>query len=213
MKQEMRKVFVVGGDHSVTTLFTTRGWANVNNVGAADLVCFTGGADVHPSLYDHNKHHSTFTDPVRDAREQAIFEACVGSSTPMVGICRGGQFLNVMNGGKMYQDVTNHTMSHKLKIGSPTMPDEIILVTSTHHQMMMPHKDGRVLATGTASQVIFWSDEEEKWRDKWLEYGIEVVLYDGSLCFQPHPEFAQGREEFEPMRKYFFECINRLMAV
>ena len=213
MSTEMRKVFVVGGDMSTTNLFTTRGWANVSNVSSADLVCFTGGADVSPDLYDHPKHYTTWSDPSRDAREMAIFEAASGKGTPMVGICRGGQFLNVMNGGKMYQDVSGHTMSHKMKIGNPEVPDDIILVTSTHHQMMMPAIGAKLLAVGSPSTVNYWDDEKECWEEKMLSHGIEVLQYGKSLCFQPHPEMRMDSAEFDPMRKYFFACINSLMAV
>ena len=89
MTNSIRKVFVVGGGRSVSELFTNRGWTNVSSVALADLVCFTGGADVSPALYNHPTHPTTYFDQGRDAQEMAIFEAATKKGTPMVGICRG----------------------------------------------------------------------------------------------------------------------------
>ena len=85
----MRKVFVVGGDRAVAELFTNWGWSHVHSVALADLVCFTGGADVSPQLYGHPVHPATYFDQTRDSQEMAIFEAATKKGTPMVGICRG----------------------------------------------------------------------------------------------------------------------------
>ena len=208
-----KKVFVVGNDHSVKELFTVRGWTHVYSVAAADLVCFTGGADVSPELYDHPKHRTSFCDPHRDQVEMGYFEAATKQGTPMVGICRGGQFLNVMNGGKMYQNVTDHTSTHKLRIVGGD-PDKVVYidVTSTHHQMMMPHPSGKVLGYGTPSMVTYFDDQSGAWVTKHVDEGIEIVRYDDALCFQPHPEFNIRSVDFIQMRNLFFKLIEELMA-
>lgn len=214
MQTTQRKVFVVGGDRSTVSLFTSRGYANVSNAGSADLICFTGGADVSPSLYEHPRHQFTYSDWQRDEREMAIFEAAIAKGTPMVGICRGGQFLNVMHGGKMYQDVTGHTMHHDLFVGKDNEHLEAVFkVTSTHHQMMMPHESGEILARGTASDVTYYDDGTECWVTQRLEHGIEVVKYNKCICFQPHPEMRMESPEYEEMRKYFFKLIDQLFTV
>lgn len=204
------KVFVVGGDMSVTNLFHSEGWVCVNNVFDSDLVCFTGGADVGPQLYGHPRHTSTFVHDPHDQTEMAIFAESMERSTPMVGICRGGQFLNVMNGGKMYQDVTGHTQSHFMHIVDKKGLRSI-QVTSTHHQMMMPSREGVVLGTGPASTVTFWNEEKMDWDKKLLPEGVEVVRYKMALCFQPHPEFSIHNLGFRDMREYFFSQIEELM--
>ena len=206
-----RSVYVVGGNTDVKSMFGSRGWDFAYNVGAADLVCFTGGPDVSPTLYDHPCHSTTFCSEERDKQEIAIFEAAMGKDTPMVGICRGGQFLNVMNGGKMYQDVTGHTTSHYMSVGNFESPDENIFVTSTHHQMMMPSAEGLVLATGPGCKASYWNDEAEAWAQKDLERGIEVVMYDRALCFQPHPEMYLITPTYTSMRNYFCKLISELM--
>lgn len=212
MHTGIKKVFVVGGDSQVREMFAVRGWGRADSVGAAHLICFTGGADVGPRLYDHPLHSTTWPDDSRDLKEMAIFEAGKNINVPMVGICRGAQFLNVMNGGKMYQDVSDHTRPHMLKIGAPNDPNAPeIYVTSTHHQMMMPSEEGKVRATGPACDASWWSDKQERWVQTKLEHGIEVVEYENTICFQPHPEMHQNNPSFQPMRQYFFGLIKGLM--
>lgn len=82
----MKKVFVVGGakqyaswikDHELT-----------DNLEEADIVLFTGGEDVDPSLYGCEKHPTTYSNINRDLEEKAIFEK-VKPDQLCLGICRG----------------------------------------------------------------------------------------------------------------------------
>lgn len=206
----MKKVFVVGSDRSTSALFLTWGWDVVHSVDEAQLVCFTGGADVAPDLYDAKQHQYTRTDSNRDAYEIGIFQAAFAKKLPMVGICRGGQFLNVMNGGEMYQEVSGHGMSHAMEIVAGPWMDLNIWATSTHHQMMKPTSEGKILAYGPQSVTIHWDKEEDQWSVNTLSRGIEVVKYGDHLCFQPHPEFMVGDKRFDPLRQYFFILVNSL---
>src|SRR5258708_5997364 len=69
-------------------------------IGKDDLILFAGGTDVNPKLYGEKQ--GTWTgrsDFQRDAFEQTVFE--MYPDNPKLGICRGSQFVNVMNGGKL----------------------------------------------------------------------------------------------------------------
>lgn len=80
------KVYVVGGD----TYYAS--WINnhklVDSVEEADLVLFTGGEDVDPSLYGKKKHPTTFSNLDRDLKEKEIFDSIKPNQLAM-GICRG----------------------------------------------------------------------------------------------------------------------------
>src|SRR5690606_10736450 len=141
----------VNGYGQYYNLFKERGWDVYNSSqemldGNIDLVCFTGGEDVSPRLYMRHPHRLTQFSPNRDLQEIGIYLWAKRNGIPCVGICRGGQFLNVMNGGEMLQHIEegHHTQNHLIVPVSGDAPT--IMATSTHHQMMIPHEDGGVLA-------------------------------------------------------------------
>lgn len=188
-----RKVYVVGGDYLVSKMFSSNSkYKTVPDYKDADLVCFTGGADVSPDLYGEPNVASS-VNRSRDDREAAIFNKTLEQYKPMVGICRGAQFLNVMSGGKMWQDVDRHGIHglHDVVLQPSNM---VISVTSTHHQMMRPSEQGVVL--GYAEEFTRKQDAKgEYFVDKLPDdekKDAEIVWYPHTdfLCFQPHPEYT-----------------------
>jgi GMP synthase-like glutamine amidotransferase len=208
MKFSNKNVFIEHGNHQYTMLFIKLGFTVVNDPDKADLVCFTGGADVSPNMYHDSAHRTTHSDEWRDAKEERLFKACQERGVPMVGICRGGQFLNVMCGGRMYQNVTMHTNSHYL---TDLNTGDVVYVSSTHHQMMMPGNDALLVATAELSSRREWFDGAVERRDVSNE-GIEVLFYLGNkcLCFQPHPEFTD--EGYSGMFDYFSTCLSTYLV-
>lgn len=201
-----RKVFIVNGGAAYRRMFESAGWNVVTDIDQADLIQFTGGEDVSPAIYGDRAHKYTGYNTYRDEAESYIFNAWSGIK-PMAGICRGGQFLNVMNGGRMYQHVTNHTQWHDI---TDLRTGETINVSSTHHQMMMPAEHAKIIAVAHIVSEREWYDNEVFRRDQ-SNTGYEVVFYEGgrSLCFQPHPEF--GDVETENMTRYYFSLIEELL--
>ena len=75
-------------------------------IALCDGFFFTGGVDVDPALYAAEIHpRCGEIHPLRDAMEGAAFRAALASKKPILGICRGAQFINVMLGGTLYQDI------------------------------------------------------------------------------------------------------------
>ena len=208
----MKKCAVINGSQAYRQLFLSLGYDVVSYVideqrNPVDLVVFTGGEDVTPQLYGHETHPTTFNSVYRDQQEATIFEKCVLHNIPMAGICRGAQFLNVMSGGEMYQDVGGHTGPHEI---TDLVTGETVLVSSTHHQMMKPSPEAVLVAYSTLGGDREWWDGQVFAREK-SEQDVEVVFYPGSkcLCFQPHPEFASA--EYEGMRAYFATLLTRYL--
>lgn len=202
-------VFVIDGASSYERLFLSLGYHVVRDIREAQLVCFTGGEDVTPYLYGNATHATTHHNPYRDEKERNIFTECLENKIPMVGICRGAQFLNVMSGGRMYQDVTLHTRSHEI---TDVLTGEVVYVSSTHHQMMMPSDKALLVASSTLGGSREWYDGEVFKRDISKE-DIEVVYYKETncLCFQPHPEFTSA--EYFGMKVYFQALLKRHLSV
>lgn len=200
------KVFIVQSSRPYELMFEEAGWEVVDNIKDSDLVLFTGGYDVNPKLYGHAPHPATMFNTTCDIIDAQHHELATREGKPMVGICRGGQFLNVCNGGTMVQHCLGHATGAKHQ-AYDTTTGATIDVTSTHHQMMIPAKHGVVVATAneaTCKEVM--EDGAVKDINDTMVDDIEVVLYrdSNSLCFQPHPEF-NGAEQ---CREYFFACLS-----
>ncbi len=206
----MKKVYIEYASVSYHRLFAGLGYQNVYSPEAADFICFTGGADVSPGIYGDVAHKTTHNDLFRDDKETRLFNWALEKRIPMVGICRGGQFLNVMSGGRMYQDVSEHGRSHPI-VDKRT--GEIFYVTSTHHQMMLPQGKYQLVASSNLRGYREWYEGEVFKRDIFDE-DIEVVWYESTscLCFQPHPEMYQEEHVFNPMRTYFHSLLKEFFG-
>ena len=74
-----------------------------------DGVVLTGGADVWPERYGAEPgEHAEAAETERDDCELAILAAAEKTRTPVLGICRGLQVMNVAAGGTLHQHVPEH---------------------------------------------------------------------------------------------------------
>lgn len=194
------KVYIAGGDSLIESMFKQRKFSIVDTAEESDIICFTGGEDVDPEYYGERPLPGTYFNTARDEWEESIFDN--NKDKFFVGICRGGQFLNVLSGGKMYQDVDNHLGNHKIYTPEGK---EICEVTSTHHQMMIPHPRARILAIAHESQErarqrgVFVGDHD----DTEIIFYSEIKDSPAALCFQPHPEYKH-----KPTETVFFESLK-----
>lgn len=206
------KFFLPHPDQQVIQMLKRNGFEWCTKQDDADIVVFTGGADVHPALYGERRHATTTTSGVRDNRDIIAWNACRQDQLK-VGICRGAQFLNVMNGGKLYQNVTNHAI-HGMHWMYAVGNQKGILVTSTHHQMMIPSAKASVLFVANIAMKkeeygkvkVYTADERKARFDD-----VEVCVYKDtkSLCYQPHPEYDKGNKDNE---RLFIELVLEMMA-
>lgn len=74
-----------------------------------DGIVIAGGPDVRPDRYGAETDPRTGPPALaRDAWETALIEAALDSATPLLGICRGMQLLNVALGGTLHQHIEGH---------------------------------------------------------------------------------------------------------
>ena len=71
-----------------------------------DGFLFTGGQDVSPSLYGMEDATGTIvSSPERDKEETLLLQKALEADKPILGICRGLQFINAFLGGTLWQDL------------------------------------------------------------------------------------------------------------
>lgn len=215
MRTVKRKVHIVGESFQYKHMFEKFGWKVTDIPMDADLIQFTGGLDVTPSLYNKGKHPETHNDVNRDKRELLIFQLAYSWATPMAGICRGGQFLNVMCGGSMYQHVDNHAIAGRHKAIDVDTKREFD-VTSTHHQMMNPSLDGHIFLysrLSTFKETVINNNVVKNIVARgtpYLKKDVEGVYYEekDALCFQPHPEFNGEDDLAETYMRYIDKYLS-----
>ena len=192
-----RKIYVVG---DATDYANWMDGDLVYKLEDADLVVFTGGADITPAIYNEPKHPKTFFIWERDKREMAAFKRALRLKKHMIGICRGAQFLCVMNGGKLVQHQENWNYFHKIY----THDGQTFRITSEHHQAMYPFN----LPTNEY-KILARSKEQSKFHldgnMKELKFGkeeCEIVYFPRikSLGIQGHPEWI-NRHSFDPIEE------------
>lgn len=162
---------------------------------ACDGFLFTGGQDVGPALYGgENPGRCAEQSPERDAMETKLLALARAQDKPVLGICRGIQFLNAALGGTLWQDLpaqcpsaVNHRQPAPYEApihtvqplpGTPLaalLGDAPLAVNSCHHQGV------RDLAPGLVPMAR-------------APDGLVEALYEPGKRFvwavQWHPEFS-----------------------
>jgi gamma-glutamyl-gamma-aminobutyrate hydrolase PuuD len=212
-------VKVVGDYYQVVSMFNKNKHKGYNVISndihqQPDLLVFCGGSDISTDLYGEKPipGGAMQVDSFRDKREVDIFNRY--RHLPKVGICRGGQLLNVLSGGSLWQDVDEHYGGHDiinvLPMANYDAGDEL-KCTSSHHQMMIPSDKGVVLAIAVNDSYTRGLSNKYRSYHKHPtpEYDTEVVWYEDtkSLCFQGHPEWTR-LDEKSSTERYFFNLLE-----
>jgi putative glutamine amidotransferase len=108
---------------------------------SADGLLFSGGEDIHPSLYGERVLEKCGPiDEQRDRFEMALFRGALERGVPVLGICRGMQLIVVASGGSLYQDLSYCERADAGHAGtwqqSGAMPSVRLLPGTLLHQIM-----------------------------------------------------------------------------
>lgn len=155
-----------------------------------DGFLFTGGHDVSPTLYgEHEKFDNLACCPARDEMESILLRMALEADKPLLGICRGIQFLNAALGGTLYQDIPSewdsllehhqtppyylpiHNVS--LEPDSPLfalLQEKTIPVNSYHHQAikeLAPPLKAMAYAEDGLVEAVYLPDKTFVWAVQW----------------------------------------------
>lgn len=177
----MIKVFITEGDACpYDASFDGDVFEIVDDTEEADIICFSGGSDLHPctvgrTSWDTSEENNT--KPIRDLYEWYLVNKYSGVK-PLIGICRGFQFLSVLDGYTLVSDSPDHAgMSRHLVSAGYNVP-------SCHHQF---------IAKPVPSQHIMEDARSHVTCPSFVEGGIEAVYAPNSGWFgaQWHPYVAK----------------------
>ena len=169
-----------------------------------DGIVLSGGADVDPLRYGGKiAPNMTEIEPERDAFELALVAAALEEGTPILGICRGTQLLNIFRGGTLVADLPEYSgeahpttrwpaelRRHRVTFAPGGVLASLygteVWTNSLHHQA--------VGEPGAGVRVVGWADDGV----------IEAIEYDGHdvIAVQWHPELL---DELEPVFDWIVE--------
>lgn len=203
------KVYVEHEQQCMENIFWPLGWTCVKSPEEANVIQLIGGADIDSSWYNGIPHPQTRGSLHRDDLTARLYQSALERNIPVLGVCRGAQFINAVVGGDMYQHVDGHFDDH-LIIDVTTNKE--YLVNSIHHQMMIPHESAVCVAKAFPQVATFREtvDSEGIVQNPITEAAPEweVLFYPHikALCYQAHPEYASKNED---TRQYYYELLRR----
>ncbi len=180
-------------------------------LGTVSGILLTGGHDVDPAVYGEEPvPECGIWCSARDRMESQLLGQALELDIPVLGICRGIQFLNAFLGGTLYQDLpTQHRSGiehhqkppydvpvHEVSILKDSrlfelLQAETLEVNSYHHQAIK-HKSDKLRTMAVSAdgliEAVDMPDKKFVWALQW------------------HPEFSYLKDESS--RKIFEEFIR-----
>lgn len=183
--------------------------------GLCDGILLTGGHDVSSELY-HEEPLEGLVEycEKRDAMEEIVLAKALKEDVPVLGICRGIQFINAALGGTLYQDIplqhpseVNHHQkapydipAHEVAIvdGSPLydcLSTTQLAVNSCHHQAirdLAPRLEVMASSPDGLVEAVYLPGKRFLWAVQW------------------HPEFSyKSDENSRKILRAFVEAAER----
>ena len=133
-----------------------------------DALILAGGSDIDPASYGARPHPETRgTRPERDRFELALGTRALERDMPVLGICRGMEMLNVIQGGTLNQhlglELHRHTpgvfTDHRVELepgslAARVVGAELTEVKSAHHQGVEELGEGVVISGHADDGVV-----------------------------------------------------------
>jgi putative glutamine amidotransferase len=192
---------------------------NIEDMLQCDGFILTGGVDIHPSFYEGAEQYPNMPNTFqteRDNFESKIYRHAKQLKLPILGICRGQQLVNILEGGRLIQDLGEEKnqvhrkleadKKHSIEIAASSLLHSISgvesgEVNSAHHQCIDP------LHLPASLKAVAFSDD----------HIIEAIEYSDPsdkgfmLCVQWHPE-RMGKKQINPLsiniKKAFLDAVN-----
>ncbi|WP_404473453.1 type 1 glutamine amidotransferase [Vreelandella venusta] len=98
-----------------------------------DGLIIGGGDDIQAHLYGGEVQLDVRLDPARDALELSLLDRFIPKDTPVLGICRGAQLINVHLGGTLDPDIyTTHEGLKRRRTVLPRKTVDIVGASQLH---------------------------------------------------------------------------------
>ncbi len=140
------------------------------DVSMLDGLVLSGGTHVHPGRYGQEPQVSARYDKVRDTTDYYLLEQAESVGIPVLGICRGAQFINIFHGGSLCQNVTPLRMNTR------------------HRPLLLPMQTVRLVTTSRLGKLmrapVIGANRIHSQAIKRLGKNLKVTAVDNDLFVQ-----------------------------
>ena len=157
-----------------------------------DILLLHGGSDIHPGYYGKGRSSLSGASRLpseRDRTEWALMTKAKAMNIPIIGICRGAQFLCAMQGGILFQHVTGHGGTHFVEVKN----HKPFITNSIHHQMMQP--------AGNFEIIAGLYNESKRSREYWdvcVEQDVNIAEVEVEPEFVYYPDIKGFAIQWHP---------------
>ena len=193
---------------------------NEEDIKECDGFILTGGIDIEPSLYKGKPDYALAPDSFqkeRDLFEEKIYRYAKEHALPLLGICRGFQLVNVLEGGKLVQDLGKSNEQHKKETTDKEHEIAVVKnsylfdwthqavgrVNSAHHQAITE----QVLSPAFMANAFSFDEEKIIEGFEYRDKSNKPFL----LCVQWHPERMKDREQnpfSKKIKEHFIAAVK-----
>lgn len=169
-----------------------------------DALVVTGGEDIDPSYYSEEPNEKLEDiNEARDTSDSILITEALDEDIPMLCTCRGMQFLNVLSGGTLYQDLPtqlpsevvhrdpNHEewVKHEITVDKDNIVayafggDGTYTVNSWHHQAVDKLGDNLEVVATAPDGVVEAIVREDKTYVMGVQFHPEAMIDEGDDSF------------------------------
>lgn len=181
---------------------------SLGELSSCDGLVLPGGGDITPAFFGEHNNGSRNIDTELDILQLQAVDHCIRSHTPLLGICKGMQVINVAFGGTLIQDMPTsaihryqgedqYHMTHAAAGSFLTaLYGKQFIVNSAHHQGLG--------LLGKGLLPIQWCDED---------HCVEAIVHEELpiIGLQWHPERLDSKRTAvtgSPLLSYFVSLIS-----
>ena len=175
-----------------------------NALAEVDALVVTGGEDIDPSYYNAEPDEKLEDiNEARDTSDSILITEALDEDIPMLATCRGMQFLNVLSGGALYQDLStqnpseivhrdqNHEewVKHEITVDADNIVADAFggagtyTVNSWHHQAVDKLGDNLKVVATAPDGVVEAIVREDKTYVMGLQFHPEAMIDEGDDSF------------------------------
>ncbi len=163
-------------------------------------IILSGGNDINPELYGEELRGNEMESKIRDETEWKLLEFAVERKIPVLGICRGMQFINVFFGGKLVRSIKEEIIGN---VGHVAVMHKIAVIDEKARAML-----GNELMSGNEAEVNSYHNQGVVKEKLSKELKAFAQTQDGMIEGIYHPKLPILGVQWHPERKNTDEKIN-----